>query len=422
MKRVLKRLNPFEARVQNFAQAATNNYASMLVQLGERYEGDVALNNDPDNLNSIGLIEAYTTVMRRAMSLSVDSTPPVNYGPANKAILLVASRLVDFYTLLGNEAYADAQDPMIGISSEGGTISLAPSIFNFQNQLDSLLSEELVLLRGRDDSQAPVRANPVYNRLFWNFTTGDGEVAYALSYNISDVNDSGVIDEFDARIQFPQGHGDAWGHYLTATDIYYDLLRHPFYTWEAQTEAILIAGVPNQVDFLDERQFVETAAAKARVGAEVVDLTYRSAYVEDPSGQYQGYVDGDDDRAWGVSGWSRRAGMAAYFDWVTANAIIPAEDNDPDHVGIQKIERGNILGLNEIITHFSDIQGQVDEADRGLNPLGLASGVVPFDIDPDAIDRGETHFEQVYERAEEAMANLVDVWGFCQSDHQPDAP
>jgi hypothetical protein len=413
VKRVLKRLNPFEARVQNFAQAATNNYASMLVQLGERYEGDVALNNDPDNLNSIGLIEAYTTVMRRAMSLSVDSTPPVNYGPANKAILLVASRLVDFYTLLGNEAYADAQDPMIGISSEGGTISLAPSIFNFQNQLDSLLSEELVLLRGRDDSQAPVRANPVYNRLFWNFTTGDGEVAYALSYNISDVNDSGVIDEFDARIQFPQGHGDAWGHYLTATDIYYDLLRHPFYTWEAQTEAILIAGVPNQVDFLDERQFVETAAAKARVGAEVVDLTYRSAYVEDPSGQYQGYVDGDDDRAWGVSGWSRRAGMAAYFDWVTANAIIPAEDNDPDHVGIQKIERGNILGLNEIITHFSDIQGQVDEADRGLNPLGLASGVVPFDIDPDAIDRGQTHFEQVYERAEEAMANLVDVWDFA---------
>lgn len=413
VKRVLKRLNPFEARVQNFAQAATNNYASMLVQLGERYEGDIAMNNDPDNLNSIGLIEAYTTVMRRALSLSVDSTPPVNYDPANNAILLVASRLVDFYTLLGNEAYADAQDPMIGISTENGTVSLAPTIFNFQNQLDSLLTEELVLLRGRDDSQAPVAANPVYNRLFWNFTTGDGEVAYALSYNISDVNDSGVIDEFDARIMFPQGHGDAWGHYLTATDIYYDLLRHPFYSWNPRTEAITIAGVPNQVDFLDERQFAETAAAKARVGAEIVDLTYRSAYVEDPAGQYQGYTDSNSERAWGVSEWAHRAGQAAYFDWVTVNAILPSEDPDPDHVGIQRIDRAHITELSDIVGHYEEIQAQIDEADRGLNPLGLASGVVPFDIDPDAIDQGKTHFEQVYERAELAMENVIDVWDFA---------
>src|SRR5690606_38071000 len=125
----------------------------------------------------IGLIEAYTTVMRRALQLSADSTPPVNYEPANAAILLVASRLVDFYTLLGNEAYADAQDSTIGITTENGSFSLSPSIFNFQNQLDSLLTEELVLLRGRDDSGGPVAASPVYNRLFWNFTTGDGEVA-----------------------------------------------------------------------------------------------------------------------------------------------------------------------------------------------------------------------------------------------------
>lgn len=418
VKRVLNRLNPFEARVQNFAQAATNNFASMLVQLGERYEGDIAMNNDPDNLNNIGLIEAYTTVMRRAMSLSIDSTPPVNYDPANTAILQVASRLVDFYTLLGNEAYADAQDPMIGISTEGGTITLAPAIFNFQNQLSNLLEEELVLLRGRDDSQAPVAANPVYNKLFWNFTTGDGEIAYALSYNIADVNDTGVIDEFDARIMFPQGHGDAWGHYLTAAGIYYELLRHPFYSWNPRTEGIVIAGVPNQVDFLDERQFAETAAAKARVGAEIVDLTYRSYYVEDPAGQYQGYTDSVDDRAWGVSEWGHRAGMGAYFDWVTANSIIPHEDLDPEHFGIEKIERKNILELDQIVSHYDSIQGQIDEADRGLNPLGLASGVVPFDIDPSLLDPNavggtKTHFEQVYARAEVALDNVVDVWDFA---------
>lgn len=414
VKRVLSRLNPFEARVQNFAQAATNNYASMLIQLGERYEGPIALNNDPDNLNRIGLIEAYTTVMRRALQLSVDATPPVDYGPANAAILLVASRLVDFYTLLGNEAYADAQDPTIGITTNSGEFSLAPSIFNFQNQLASLLEEELVLLRGRDDSFGPVAARPVYNRLFWNFTTGDGEVAYALSYNISDQNVDGVIDEFDARIMFPQGHGDAWGHYLTATKIYYDLLRHPFFSWNPQTEAIPVAGVPITVDFLDERQFAETAAAKARVGAEVVDLTYRLSFVDDPNGQWQGYEDVNTQRAWGLSEWGRRGGMAAYFDWVAVNAILPDEDPDPTHVGIQRIDRRTVSEIDEIAGYYAAIQGQVDKADAGLNPLGLAKDVVPFDIDPAQLQNfNKTQFEQVYDRAMRALENVVRVWDYA---------
>jgi len=414
VKRVLNRLNPFEARVQNFAQAATNNYASMLIQLGERFEGPIALNNDPDNLNSIGLIEAYTTVMRRALQLSVDGTPPVNFGPANNAILLVASRIVEFYTLLGNEAFADAQDPTIGITTNDGSFSLAPSIFNFQNQLASLLDEELVLLRGRDTSNGPVTANPVYNRLFWNFTTGDGEVAYALSYGISDQNGDGVIDEFDARIQFPQGHGDAWGHYLTASKIYYDLLRHPFYTWEPRIESLAVAGVPINVDFEDERQFAETAAAKARTGAELVDLTYRNRYVANPAGQFQGYTDTNPERAWGLSEWGRRAGMGAYFDWVTVNSILPSEETDPSLEGIERIDRSTIRELGEIASHYDEIQGQVDEADAGLNPLGLATGVVPFDIDPSQLDRfNKTQFEQIADRAMGALENAVNVWDFA---------
>ncbi len=419
VKRVLGRLNPFEARVQNFGESATNNYASMLIQLGERYSGPVALNNDPDNLNSMGLIEAYTTVMRRAMQLSADSTPPIDYGPANAAILLVASRLVDFYTLLGNEAYADAQDPTIAIDSDGGTYSLSPTIFNFQNQLESLLDEELVLLRGRDDAHGPVAASPVYNRLFWNFTTGDGEVAYALSYNVSDQDVNGVINEYDARILFPQGHGDAWGHYLTAMKTYYGLLRHPFFSWNPQSEAVLVAGVPINVDFLDERQFAQTAMYKARAGAEIVDLTYRKAYTEDPAGQYQGYDDTNAQRAWGLSEWGRRAGMGAYFDWVTANAILPEEDPNPAHVGIQRIERGNISELSEIAGHYTAIQSQVDKADRGLNPLGLAKNVVSFDIDPaQLICTGspcntKTQFEQVWDRAMGALTNALKVWDYA---------
>jgi hypothetical protein len=414
VKRVLGRLNPFEARVSDFAQAATNNYASMLVQLGERYEGPVPLTNDPDVLNSLGLIETYTTVLNRALDLSVKGTPPIDFGPANNAILLVASRIVDFYTLLGNEAFADAQDPTIGITTSNGDFSLAPTIFNFQNQMATVLEEELTLLRGRDESLGGVAGRPVYNRLFWNFTTGDGEVAYSQSYNISDQNFDGFLDEFDARILFPQGHGDAWGHYLTATDVYYNLLNEDFYTWNPRIESLIVAGAPINVDFLDERQFAETAAAKARTGAEIVDLTYRSEYVADPNGQFQGYEDTDPDRAWGLSEWGSRAGMGAYFDWVTVNSILPSEDPDPTHVGIERVERGTVSEINEISAMYAEIQEQVDEADAGLNPLGLADGVLVFDMDPTQLDRfNKTNTEQVLERAEGALANAIQVWDFA---------
>jgi hypothetical protein len=416
IKRVVRGLNPFEARVQDFHAAETNTYASMLVQLGERYEGDIAFNPDADNLNSIGLIEAYTTVLNRGKNLSIDGTPPIDYAPANQALLLVAARIADFYTLLGNEAYADAQDPMIGFGTGSDVYgTLAPTIFAFQNQLDSLLSEELVLLRGRDNTNTNTSARPVYNRLYWNFTSGDGEFAYALGYNITDQNLDGSLNEFDARVLFPQGHGDAWGHYLTAMTTYYGLLRHPFYTWLPRPEAVTVAGVPIQVDFLDERKFAKAAAMKARAGAEIVDLTYRSSYVEDPAGQWQGYKDTDNDRSWGLAEWGKRSGQGAYFDWVVGNSILPAEDPNPDHVGIQKVDRRTVKELAEIVTQAQSIQAKVDEADRGLNPLGLAKGVVPFDIDPSFLDvgstiQGQTHFEQVFLRAEKAFKNAVSTF------------
>ncbi len=435
VKRVIKALNPFDARVRAFHKAPTNTIASALTQAGERFEGPIALNNNPENLNSIGLIEAYETVRRRALTLSRGT----NFSAAHNAILLISTRISDLYMLLANEAFMDAQDPTIGIRTDSeviGTGSLAPSIFNFENQVASLLEEELILLRGRDDNQTGVVAPPVYNRFFWNFTTGQGEVAYALSYNVSDINADGFLNEFDARILYPQGHGDAWGHYLTALQTHYSLLRIPSdqdFRWVPRPEAIRVAGVPVQVDFFDERKFARAAAAKAKVGAEIVDLTYRNEYVEDVEGQWQGYKDTDEDRAWGLSGWARRAGQGAYFDWLTANAILPAEggvctddasercNTDSDCLagtcdlpsGIQRIDRTTVDELGEIAVGFTEIQAQLDEADRGLNPLGLAKGVVPFDIDPAQVDAGKTHFEQVYDRAVGALNNAIETWNYA---------
>ena len=220
IKRVVADLNPLDARVKDFRNFAVNIDVSMVTQLGQRYEGDIALSGAPENLNSLGLIEAYETVVDRARDFSIDAAPPTDYGPVNNAILNGATRIGDFYTLLGNEAYADTQDPTIGFDTRGGELgAMVSSIFAFQNQLSSLLEEELTLLRGRDDSMSTTRAPPIYNRLVWNFTQADGELAYVQTYNISDKNESGVVDELDAKILYPQGHGDAWGHYLTAMKV-----------------------------------------------------------------------------------------------------------------------------------------------------------------------------------------------------------
>ena len=172
------------------------------------------------------------------------------------------------------------------------------------------------------------------------------------------------------------------------------------------------------MDFLDERKFAAAASARARTGAEIVSLTYRSAYVEDPAGQWQGYQDGQKDRAWGLAEWGSRAGQGAYFDWITANAILPDKDPSPGHTGIQKIDRTTVTELRDIASAFIDIQAKLDMADSGLNPLGLAKNVVPFDIDPAAISAGKTHFEQIYERVVRAMNNAIAVFNHANNTSQ----
>lgn len=324
IKRVLAGINPFDQRYKDFESHQVNTIASMISQAGPRSSGATPLN--AAGAANYGLIEIYGTVLDRGRNLSIEASNPVDYGPANDSLILVASRLNKLYTMLGNEAYADSIDPTIAYGTDTGDYGAqASSIFCFQNQLPTLLDEELALMRGRDDTQLPsTQTSPFYNRLIWNFTLSDGEVAYRSNYGIRDQNGDGVIDEADAKVLYPQGHGDAWGHYLTGLSSYYRLLRNSNFTWIPRSEAILVGGVPVSVDYQDERQFAATAAAKAKTGAEIVALTYRSAYVEDPAGQWQGYQDGNTNRAWGVSEWASRSGQGAYFDWVVGNALLPS--------------------------------------------------------------------------------------------------
>jgi len=415
VKRVLNNVNPFEARVNNFFNSDNPaTYVSMIRQAGPRYEGQVAFNPAKDVIENVGLIELYQTVLERAKALSIDLEQPTCTPGVVSAIMLAANRISGFYSLLGNEAYNDALDPTIGFGTDSVEYgSLAPTIFTFMNQLPDLIDEEYALLCGRGENGA----RPVYNRLLWNFTNGSGEVAYALSYNIKDVNLDGFIDEADGRILYPQGHGDAWGHYLTAIKCYYDLLGHPHFNWISRSEKFAVEGVVIDVDYLDERKFAEAAASKAKIGNEIVNITYRKEFVDDPDGQWQGYQDTDKERSWGVSGWSERIFLGSFFDWAAANAILPAQDDE--NTGIKKVDRSTVAEIQEIAGQARNIQVQFDAINNGLNPLGLSSETISFDINPYRMNperlNAATHFEQCYERAIEALENSRAMFDYANT-------
>ena len=187
IKRVLRGLNPFDQRVRDFHTTAVATYVSLIQQAGNRFEAPIALNCTPSNINNIGLIEAYTTVLRRARLFSIDVG--VSYDPANLAIMLVTNQIAELYMLLGNEAFADALDPTIGFF--GDTPPADPTAaFSFEGQVPNLLEEELAMLRGRSDAGDNIKdadrfviATP-YNRLLWNFLPGNapGRIAYANNF------------------------------------------------------------------------------------------------------------------------------------------------------------------------------------------------------------------------------------------------
>jgi hypothetical protein len=413
VKRVFLGINPYEVLINDFSGDSPISKVSMIHKAGPRYEGDVAFNPDKDIIENLGMIELYQTVLNRAKSLSIDLSQPATSSGVTAALLLAASRIVDFNMILGYAAYKDSVNPCVSIGSTDVAYgSLAPAIFPFMNMVPGLLDEELIMLRG----QSTYGAAPVYNRLLWNFTKSYGEAAYVTNYHVDDYDLDGVIDESDARALYPQGHGDAWGYFLTALRTYYDLLKHDVFNYEARSEKFQIEGVVFDIDYLDERKFVASAAARAKAGKEIVNLTYRQKYEEDPDGQWQGYTDTDPDRAWGLEGWGLRAGMGAYFDTMVATALLPAQDTNPTHTGIQKIERKGVKELAELSVLARNIQQEMDNADAGVNPLGVAHETVPFDVDYIAMTTTEpgyeTHFEQMYHRAKSALKNALRIFNY----------
>lgn len=421
IKRALAGLTICEPRYQDLRTGVDTRVSAVAVA-GAPWNGTVPFNREA--VERAGLIQLYGTIMRRGIDLSLTGTPSLPYDPVGnaniyQALLLAASRYADLYMLVGNEAFADASDPTIGIGTGFNRSSSAMFCFQNQAEVPSLLAEELTLLRGRGATAKGTSLTnyPVYNRLYWNFTRGNGQIAYVNNYDIRlhGTNRTSFTAE-DAEIEFPQGHGDAWGHYLTAIKGYFDLLRATNFAWFTTNESISIPNLPDQVvNYFYERQFAAAALAKARTGLETVKLTYREQYLEDPSRQCLGYPDSDSDRAWGVADWGSRAGQGAFFDWVVANAILPPDSAPTEGV---RVDRTTVTELRELATTFQSIEQQIANMDAGLNPLGLPKNVIPFALDEQALANKKTHFEQIYDRALQAMNNAIAVFNYANEATQ----
>jgi hypothetical protein len=414
IKRVLAGINPFNQRLTDLYNNAVNTDVSLLTQAGKRWEGNISLNLA--NIDQFGLIEIYETVLNRGKNISIDSG--YDYGPANDALLLAAGYLNDLYTLLGNEAYADAANPTISVDDTGSATEVNTSRFSFEGQVKSVLDEELALLRGRDDFLAPgVIVTPAYNRLYWNYTRGinSGEALYAVNYNIREKAGSstadGKIDAADAYRMFPQGHGDAYGHYLTALKGYTRLLQNNNFTWTPRSEAVTVLGQAIQIDYFDERKFAAAALNIARTAQQVIGLTHRQAYKDNPSLGWGHYADGATNpntgiqRHWGVDEWVARAAQGSYFNWIVGNAMLPDVDNNPQHTGVQVIDRTTVPELRELPVLGEDFQTRLDNVNAHLNPLGLSPSAIAFDISAAELKSGKSHYEQIYERALRAVLN-----------------
>ena len=333
VQRVLNNVTPFTQRMRDLVDNEAETAVSMIRQAGAPYEGDVALNQD--NLTSVGLIQLYETLLSKAESMSLQLE--INNADANKQLQLAVARLADLYNLLGDEAYSDALNPTIGFggsfNSEQAFFSidygaLSSALFCFDNQVPTLLDEELALLRGRTADFAPsTHLSPYYNRLVWNFTRGmnAGEVAYAVNYDITG-NSKGIIDYSQAAEMYPQGHGDAYGHYLSALSGYYRLLRNPYFSWgEPAMGEMVVADAVVNVDYYDEAQFAKAAQNVAKTALDVVDRTARKAYRDNCGATGAGYIDSDNGRNFGYGEWAARGGFGALCNWAVGNSLLEPE-------------------------------------------------------------------------------------------------
>jgi hypothetical protein len=318
-----------------------------------------------------------------------------------------------FEMLLGNEAQADAVDPTIGLDGIPPDDLGDRFAFKGASGIADLLDEELALLRGRELPGTP--ADWVKESIYYpSFSGLSGDTAEMAVYNRLPPNAVGingaayrsnyqVADNYEAAVKYPQGHGDAYGHYLSALRAGIDLLRSGVAGFpEDFLGSVVDIVVGTEAGGESVRQLAEAALARAQTVAQVCDLLHRRDYrenSEDPRA-LDLFVDPNPERAWSMGEWTRRGALGSYLDWAVVAHWAPTDEEGP-------VRRDSLAELEQTAGMVSRFQERLDAAGAGLDPLGLLQNVVPFGIDPSGLlpGSGRSHFEQVHDAAARAVAN-----------------
>ena len=122
-------------------------------------------------------------------------------------------------------------------------------------------------------------------------------------------------------------------------------------------------------------------------------------------------------RYWGMDHWASRVGQGTYFNWVVGNSILPYQDNNPNDQGVQIVDRQTVQDSPGTARHGGRLETDMDNANAGFTPLGLAQNAIPFDINPQQVtgSNPQTHFEQIYTRAVQALNNAVTAFNAAQN-------
>ena len=170
------------------------------------------------------------------------------------------------------------------------------------------------------------------------------------------------------------------------------------------------------VDYQDEQKFADAAVKLVQAGTDAMDLTLRKAYKENGGDAAAAYFDSDEEQAFGYGEWATRTGMAAAYNWMAVNALLPTNDAPYQAFtdkGIKKINRVTASELPVLASSVRVVERKLNGFEAGANPLGLSENAIPFDIDPDRLAQKESHFEQILERAEKALANCQTVLDYA---------
>jgi hypothetical protein len=172
-----------------------------------------------------------------------------------------------------------------------------------------------------------------------------------------------------------------------------------------------VLGQSIQIDYKDERKFAAAAAAVASSARQIAALVHRQNYQDDPAVGWGQFRDGKVNprtgvtRHQGLDEWVSRSAQGSYMNWISANTLLPEKDTNPNHSGVQVIDRTTVPELEQLASAGLDFQGTIDSANARLNPLGLSPGAIAFDISPTLLKAGKSHFEQIYDRALRATLN-----------------